>query len=139
MKQYMGFKTVEAEPMEKGGLAGYKVVYPDGYESWSPKDVFERAYMEVVPNPALKTAEPSISQQMVDDFIEETEVLTIGEKTTFVRAVLRNGFEICDSSSCVSKENYDEEIGAEICMKHIKDKVWAFLGFLLETAINGVK
>lgn len=23
---------------------GYKVVYPDGYESWSPKDVFEEAY-----------------------------------------------------------------------------------------------
>lgn len=23
---------------------GYKVVYEDGYESWSPKDVFERAY-----------------------------------------------------------------------------------------------
>ena len=25
---------------------GYKVVYPDGYESWSPKDVFEAAYRE---------------------------------------------------------------------------------------------
>lgn len=23
---------------------GYKVVYEDGYESWSPKDVFEKAY-----------------------------------------------------------------------------------------------
>ena len=26
---------------------GYKVVYEDGYESWSPKDVFERCYREV--------------------------------------------------------------------------------------------
>jgi hypothetical protein len=25
---------------------GYKVVYPDGYVSWSPKDVFEEAYKE---------------------------------------------------------------------------------------------
>ena len=24
--------------------AGYKVIYPDGYESWSPLDVFEAAY-----------------------------------------------------------------------------------------------
>lgn len=24
--------------------SGYKVRYPDGYESWSPKDVFEEAY-----------------------------------------------------------------------------------------------
>ena len=23
---------------------GYKVIYPDGYESWSPKNVFEEAY-----------------------------------------------------------------------------------------------
>ena len=26
---------------------GYKVVYEGGYESWSPKDVFEKAYHEV--------------------------------------------------------------------------------------------
>jgi hypothetical protein len=25
-------------------IPGYKVVYEDGYESWSPKDVFEKAY-----------------------------------------------------------------------------------------------
>ena len=26
---------------------GYLVIYPDGYESWSPKHVFEEAYREV--------------------------------------------------------------------------------------------
>ena len=26
---------------------GYKVIYEDGYISWSPKDVFEKAYKEV--------------------------------------------------------------------------------------------
>lgn len=44
MKHYIGVKMVQAEPMEKDGKAGYKVVYPDGYESWSPKEVFEEAY-----------------------------------------------------------------------------------------------
>lgn len=60
MKKYIGTKTVQAEPMNeleavKKGLArknedkhewrdGYKIVYKDGYESWSPKDVFENAY-----------------------------------------------------------------------------------------------
>ena len=34
MKQYMGIKMISAEPMEKDGRAGYKVVYADGYESW---------------------------------------------------------------------------------------------------------
>ena len=40
MKQYIGTKVVQAEPAENG----YKVVYPDGYVSWSPKKVFEEAY-----------------------------------------------------------------------------------------------
>lgn len=44
MKHYIGVKHIKAEPMEKDGKAGYKVVYPDGYESWSPKEVFEEAY-----------------------------------------------------------------------------------------------
>lgn len=62
MKQYTGTKNVKAEPMtygeaHKAGLIrenayieeyndneGYKVVYNDGYTSWSPKQVFEDAY-----------------------------------------------------------------------------------------------
>ena len=59
MKKYLGIKIVDAEPMTSDdafknglirvdviipGLDGYKVVYEDGYESWSPKDVFEKAY-----------------------------------------------------------------------------------------------
>ena len=47
MKNYIGVKIVKAEPMEKGGIAGYKVRYKDGYESWSPKEVFEEAYKEL--------------------------------------------------------------------------------------------
>lgn len=70
MKKYLGVKQVSAEPMSKlnaylQGLLrvnyvdeddfsnnsendpGYKVVYEDGYESWSPKDVFDKAYREV--------------------------------------------------------------------------------------------
>lgn len=60
MQKYIGTKTVHATPAwridgevyPKGGVIpvsnnkedGYKVVYEDGYESWSPKLVFERAY-----------------------------------------------------------------------------------------------
>ena len=48
MKQFIGTKLIKAEPLDKDGSQGYKVVYPqpDGstYESWSPKDVFEESY-----------------------------------------------------------------------------------------------
>lgn len=46
MRRYIGTKIIEAEPAENGFKDGYRVVYPDGYESWSPKDVFEEAYRE---------------------------------------------------------------------------------------------
>jgi hypothetical protein len=48
MKRYIGTKIVHAEiaASPKDGIEGYKVVYGDGYESWSPKDVFEEAYHE---------------------------------------------------------------------------------------------
>lgn len=61
MKQYIGTKLIEAEPayrvdgktvqpttwpIPEGSVAeeGYAVRYPDGYMSWSPKEVFEEAY-----------------------------------------------------------------------------------------------
>lgn len=58
MKQYIGTKIISAKPMTKGDFnkykgyenpkdpdtKGYMVVYPDGYESWSPANVFEKAY-----------------------------------------------------------------------------------------------
>lgn len=63
MKKYIGTKQIEAEPMTMGeayrrGLLhagrvpsesekskdGYYVRYDNGYESWSPADVFEKAY-----------------------------------------------------------------------------------------------
>ncbi len=63
MKNYIGTKQVEAELMSKGeayekgllkagvvpseeesSIMGYHVRYKDGYESWSPQNVFEEAY-----------------------------------------------------------------------------------------------
>jgi hypothetical protein len=44
MQTYIGAKIILAEPQERDGEPGYKVVYPNGYESWSPKAVFEEAY-----------------------------------------------------------------------------------------------
>lgn len=37
-----------------------------------------------------------------------------------------------------SAENYDEDLGAGICMEHINDQVWKLLGFLLQTAVHGI-
>lgn len=63
MKKYIGTKEVSATPAwlidvtvcPKDDVVprlmnrkdGYKVVYEDGYESWSPKDIFEKTYKPV--------------------------------------------------------------------------------------------
>lgn len=154
MRKYIGTKLVEAEPAwrlngkvyEAGTMfgsadrpeEGCRVRCADGYESWSPKEVFEAAYLRVNPDGECKTGAPSVSPGMVEDFLRETWTETLGEKTTVVRAVLRNGFEIVESSSCVSPENYDEAMGRDICLEKIRDKVWELLGFLLQTAVNGI-
>lgn len=155
MKQYIGTKLIEAEkayrvdgkvvtlaenkvPCGYKVERGYKVRYADGYESFSPQGVFESAYLPLEVNGKLKTAAPSISAEMVERFIDHHETVTMGGKTTVVRAVLKNGFEIVEISSCVSAENYDEKLGEEICMERIRNKIWELLGFLLQTAVGGV-
>lgn len=55
VKLYVGAKVIKAEPCKAwqafgkhpAGADGYKVYYPDGYVSWSPKETFEKAYHEV--------------------------------------------------------------------------------------------
>jgi hypothetical protein len=154
MDKYMGFKLLEANPMTLGDYnayrgwnipenedpnkEGYLVKYSDDYVSWSPKEIFEAAYMKVIDNPNLPSG-VSISGEMVDDFIVDYEVFTKKDKITIVIATLKNGFTIVESSACVDPANYNEQVGADICKERIKEQVWNHLGFLLQTAWKGVK
>lgn len=154
MKKYIGCKLIEAEPMTRGVYneyrgwqipvgenpadQGYLIRYPDGYISWSPKEVFDTSYFRVDDNKELPSG-VSIGPKMVDEFICFTETITMGDRTTVVRCVLRNGFVIVESSSCVDPKNYSEAMGREICMERIKNKIWELLGFWLQTAWHGIQ
>lgn len=130
MKKFIGCKLVQAELDTSGEF--YKILYPDGYESKSPRDVFEKAYMQVGDN-------NTITQELVDSFIVDVEAIQLGDKTTVVKVTLVNGFTIVEASSCVDVANFSMEIGAEICMERIKNKLWELLGFVLQTAVHGIK
>lgn len=148
MNTYIGVKIIEAKSLNRGDYnkyrgwqipvgenpadEGYLVKYEDNYESWSPKEVFDRAYR------LMNGKNNTITQQDVDDFIIKVESVQFGEKTTLVKAELANGFIIVESSSCVNANNFDMEYGTEICVEKIKDKVWFLLGFLLQcgTGLN---
>ena len=78
--------------------------------------------------------ENTVTPQVIDEIIAngKTEVKTIGEKTTMVVFTTREGFEIVETSACVDKKNYNEAVGAEICLNRIRDKLWAYEGYLLQ-------
>ncbi|EMO4357141.1 TPA: hypothetical protein NHO93_006627 [Pseudomonas aeruginosa] len=44
-QSYIGTKQILAWEQDRDGQPGYAVKYADGYMSWSPKDVFEAAYL----------------------------------------------------------------------------------------------
>lgn len=134
MKKYIVCELVEAE---KSG-DGYRVYHKDDMEAYCPKDLFDKVYIEVNDNKDLPSG-VSIGQQMVDDFIDKVESMTMGEKTTVTQITLKNGFIITESSSCVDPKNYSMEIGEEINLEHAKNKIWELLGFLLQTAYHGFK
>lgn len=148
MDTYIGIKNIKARPMQLGAARkylgrditpkspvnknGYVIQYEDGYESWSPKDTFERAYRK------MGNKDNTITSADVDAFIARTETAKLGEKTTIVVATLVNGFVITETSSCVDPKNFNLEVGRDICLKEIKNKIWGYLGFMLQSAVNGM-
>lgn len=81
-----------------------------------------------------KKEAPKITEKMIDDILADSEfdVKTIFDKCTVVTCKLPNGFVITESSACVSPENYDEEMGFEICIGKITDKLWELEGYRLQ-------
>lgn len=111
---------------------GYEVEYPDGYKSFSLKDVFEKAYYQIL--------DPTkISEGDVLGFMKQGYSLRLGEKTTVVLDTTITGFDTIGTSACVNPNNYDHAIGEGIARRDIKDKIWGHLGFVLQWAINGLK
>lgn len=149
MKTYIAVKMVEAESMNLGdyntyrGWAqpenedptreGYLVKYPDGYQSWSPKEAFDTSHLELQDPTSITPAD-------LDLFIGPNAFgsMKLGDKTALVEATVRTGFVMHETSSCVDPKNYDHDMGCQICVDKIKNKLWPMLGFVLQWAKNGL-
>lgn len=98
MEKYIGTKTIEAESMSLGSYNkyrgwdipknenperdGYLVRYPDGYESWSPKEVFEEAYHELLLNVPLRVTDTEDIPFQILQPVFPSNQITSGVKTT---------------------------------------------------------
>lgn len=47
MENYVGVKIVKAEPEEKSGLPGYRVLNSGGEMYWLPKEEFEETFQKL--------------------------------------------------------------------------------------------
>lgn len=77
---------------------------------------------------------PTITEEYIAEIMEnsEFEIHTVFDKCTVVSCRLPNGFVITEYSACVSPDNYNEEVGTEICFDKIVNKVWELEAYRLQ-------
>ena len=153
MQHYIGVKMLKAVPMTQGEVCnhqqwpcdstkqhdrGYLVEYEDGYQSWSPKEAFEKAYLPMGQIPTGTPNANKITEQMVESFMGIPLALKVTDKTTLVKVTPKTGFEQFEVSSCVDPANYNHDIGTRAATRKIKDRMWGYLGFVLQWAKHGL-
>lgn len=143
----IGIKMVDLQPMtareanDKGyrigehsfETEGYEVTYPDGYKSWSPKEVADAAYF-----PIKDENGQMINPEDIENFIDIENVSKLGTKTTVVSIHTITGFDSHGLSSCVDPSRYDINIGKKFAKEKAVDAIWAGLGFVLQWAKFGL-
>jgi hypothetical protein len=151
MPYYIGVKRLQAKPMtlhEHYGTHGYPfpdaeklpdqpgylVIYEDDYRSWSPKHIFESAYFRLEDETGL-----SIMQADVDGFFAGRTVIHETDRMVVCKFELANGYQMVEHSACVDASNFNRVLGMQLCEQRAEGSVWKYLGFLLRTAIAGVK
>ncbi|PED63994.1 Gp49 family protein [Priestia megaterium] len=79
----------------------------------------------------------TVTQDQIDSILRNSliKVQTVLGKCTIVICELPNGFILVESSACVDKANYNQEIGREICLKRIENKIWELEGYTLQKSL----
>lgn len=90
-------------------------------------------YFKIYDEPVKKPTKNRVTSDMVDELIDNSEVIvdTLFDNCTMVALRLPNSFVIVETSACVDPDNYSEEIGFDICMERIRNKVWELEGYKL--------
>lgn len=91
-------------------------------------------HFKKVEDMVAKVEIPEITEEYIAEIMEnsEFETHTVFDKCTIVSCRLPNGFVITEYSACVSPENYDAELGEEICINKIAEKIWELEAYRLQ-------
>lgn len=80
----------------------------------------------------------TVTKEQVQENMQDVIVRTLQDfdkPCTYVTVRMKNGFTLRESTTCVDPANYDEEIGKQICLKKIEDKIWFLLGYALQDRV----
>ena len=80
----------------------------------------------------------AVTQEEVNKNMQDVLVRTVeefGKPTTYVTVRMENGFTLRESTTCVDPSKYSEDIGKEVCLKRIEDKIWFLLGYNLQSKL----
>lgn len=78
----------------------------------------------------IKVTPEEVKENMKDVIVRTLD--DFGKPCTYVTVRMKNGFTLRESTTCVDPANYSEEIGKQICLEKIEDKVWFLLGYALQ-------
>lgn len=129
MQKYIGVKRIEARPMTRGDYntyrgwripadenpadEGYLVKYRDGYESWSPKEIFEEAYAVEDSSPLLATVFDMKSPDYKKRFEAEYCQLQIRYESLKRMCEKWDAGELDFTPTC-SRATYDKQLAAMV-------------------------
>lgn len=83
---------------------------------------------------------PRITHYHVDNTITgETYTNLPDGQTVVCQLTLRNGFTVDGTSACVSKDNFNQEIGNKIARENAREKIWLLEGYLLKEKLYQAK
>lgn len=81
-----------------------------------------------------------LTQNDIDAKIKDAKFTILEDgRTTICNLYLENGFTVRGESSCVSKDNFNKDIGEQIALENAKNKVWELEGYLLAEDIHRSK
>ncbi|MET4562189.1 hypothetical protein ABIA69_003375 [Lysinibacillus parviboronicapiens] len=84
----------------------------------------------------------TVTQEHIEEIIaiSSYEVFhRVHGKQCIVVAKLPNGFTVVGESACVDANNYDEQIGFDLAVKHIKSRLWELEGYALQNKLSSNK
>lgn len=81
-----------------------------------------------------------VKKSKVDELLDNAEILveTKFDKVTVVIVKLENGFTFVEGTGCVDPANYSEEIGKEICLDRVRNKLWMLEGYKLQCEVGDI-